>query len=213
MGGSIAIGAGPGVGAGVPAGAGGGPKAGGGAAALVALCAIWDPTLPAVPIVLATADTAPVPIRADVSAIPAPALAPPTARLTPDAAPLPVPAAPAPPLPVCEPDTADDGEPEAGAPDDAGDADDAGDDIGRIADPNDDAGLPALDAGEPPPPVEGADAAGGIAEVPDFPAATSLPVVLPAVSRAVGSGTRASLLSRGRAGRTQWRGHVLARGL
>lgn len=172
MGGSIAIGAGPAAGAGVPAGAGGGPAAGGGAAALVALCAIWAPTLPAVPIVLAAADTAPVPIRADVSAIPAPALAPPTARLTPDAAPLPVPAAPAPPLPVCAPvpDTADDGEPEAGAPDDAGDADDDGaDDIGRIADPKTDAGLPPLDAGEPAPPVEGADAAGGIADFPASP--------------------------------------------
>ena len=144
-------------------------------------------------------DTAPVPIRAAPSAMPDPALTPVAARPIPAAAaPLP---APAPvPLPVCAPGApplpaipAD--ELDAGAPDDAGDAEAGDEDIGRMAEPNTDAGLPAPDADDPPPDDAGEDAGGGTVELPDLPGSLDVP---PPASRAVGYGTRASSLLRGR---------------
>ena len=98
-GGIIAIGA-PLVGA---AAAGvvtpGAAAAGAGAAADATFCATWLPTFPAVPSAFVVALIAPVAIRADDSATPAPRLA--------KLAPRPAPAAPAPaPTPAPDPDPA-----------------------------------------------------------------------------------------------------------
>ncbi|MCV7142912.1 hypothetical protein H7J76_27615 [Mycolicibacterium fortuitum] len=202
VGGSMASGADP-AGAAVPTGPGGGADAGCGA--LVALCAICAPTLPAVFSALAVAATAPVPIRAEVSAIPAPVEAPLSARPTLDVA-VPFPAPELAPLPgwaagVPVPDTPDGDPDDAGAPEDAGDP--ADEDIGRIADPNTDAGLPAPD--ELPPPVEGADAAGGTPDVPALPGSPWEPAVAASLALTSSGNRLESCAALDSVGSSAWR--------